>query len=100
MAEPIAARELTPMTESPTPTAAGPAAAKVQPLKKGSLVRVNRLAYGGSLEARASDPLPPAYILEGPGEIVALKGDYAQLRWRLPVPDVWLRLDQLEAFED
>jgi hypothetical protein len=29
---------------------------------------------------------------------VALKGDYAQLRWRLPVPDVWLRLDQLEAF--
>jgi hypothetical protein len=86
------------MTESPTPTAAGPAAAKVQPLKKGSLVRVNRLAYGGSLEAQASDPLPPDYILEGPGEIVALKGDYAQLRWRLPVPDVWLRLDQLEAF--
>ncbi|MDP4682741.1 MAG: NAD(P)H-quinone oxidoreductase subunit O, partial [Cyanobium sp. MAG_255] len=24
--------------------------------------------------------------------------DYAQLRWRRPVPDVWLRLDQLEAF--
>jgi hypothetical protein len=100
MAEPISARELTPMTESPTPTPAGPtaAAAKGPALKKGSLVRVNRLAYGGSLEARASDPLPPDYILEGPGEIVALKGDYAQLRWRLPVPDVWLRLDQLDAF--
>jgi hypothetical protein len=27
-----------------------------------------------------------------------LKGDYAQLRYRRPVPDVWLRLDQLEAF--
>ncbi|MBM5797428.1 MAG: NAD(P)H-quinone oxidoreductase, partial [Cyanobacteria bacterium K_Offshore_0m_m2_072] len=22
----------------------------------------------------------------------------AQLRWRRPVPDVWLRLDQLEAY--
>jgi hypothetical protein len=27
-----------------------------------------------------------------------VKGDYAQLRWRRPVPDVWLRLDQLEAW--
>jgi len=27
-----------------------------------------------------------------------VKGDYAQLRYRRPVPDVWLRLDQLEAF--
>jgi hypothetical protein len=27
-----------------------------------------------------------------------VKGDYAQLRYRRPVPDVWLRLDQLEVF--
>jgi len=27
-----------------------------------------------------------------------VKGEYAQLRWRRPVPDVWLRLDQLEAY--
>lgn len=67
-------------------------------LKKGALVRLNRQAYGGSLEARASDPELPGYVLEGPGEILAIKGDYAQLRWRRPVPDVWLRLDQLEAF--
>jgi hypothetical protein len=67
-------------------------------LKKGSLVRVNAGAYGGSLEARASDDSLPAYVLDGPGEILALKGDYAQLRWRRPVPDVWLRLDQLEAY--
>ncbi|MBM5793598.1 MAG: NAD(P)H-quinone oxidoreductase, partial [Cyanobacteria bacterium K_DeepCast_0m_m1_088] len=25
------------------------------------------------------------------------QGDYAQLRFRRPVPDVWLRADQLES---
>jgi hypothetical protein len=68
------------------------------PLKKGSLVRVNQAAYSGSLEASASEAPLPGYLVEGPGEILAIKGDYAQLRWRRPVPDVWLRLDQLEAF--
>ena len=68
------------------------------PLKKGSLVRVDKAAYIGSVEARASEAQLPAYMVEGPGEILAIKGDYAQLRWRRPVPDVWLRLDQLEAF--
>ncbi|WP_216910374.1 NAD(P)H-quinone oxidoreductase subunit O [Synechococcus sp. CCY 0621] len=66
-------------------------------LKKGALVRVNRSAYTNSLEAGASDPVAPAYLFEGPGEILAIQGSYAQLRWRRPVPDVWLRLDQLEA---
>ncbi|KMM16698.1 NAD(P)H-quinone oxidoreductase subunit O [Synechococcus sp. GFB01] len=66
--------------------------------KKGALVRVNRDAYRSSLEARASDSEAPAYIFEGPGEILAVQGAYAQLRWRRPVPDVWLRLDQLEPF--
>ncbi len=83
------------MAETPT-AAAAPAAPA--PLKKGALVRVNREAYRSSLEAGASDPQAPAYIFEGPGEILAVKGEYAQLRWRLPVPDVWLRLDQLETF--
>ncbi|MDH4404512.1 MAG: NAD(P)H-quinone oxidoreductase subunit O [Cyanobium sp. D14.bin.5] len=68
------------------------------PLKKGSLVRVDKAAYIGSLEANASEAQLPAYLVEGPGEILAIKGDYAQLRWRRPVPDVWLRLDQLEVF--
>jgi hypothetical protein len=67
-------------------------------LKKGSLVKVSRAAYTDSLEAAASDPVPPAYLFEGPGEILAVRGEHAQLRWRLPVPDVWLRLDQLEPF--
>ena len=78
------------MADAPTPAAAA--------LKKGSLVRLNRAAYTGSLEARASDGLIPEYVLEGPGEILAVQGDFAQLRWRRPVPDVWLRLDQLEAY--
>ena len=85
------------MAETPTAAPAAPASAAAQ-LKKGSLVRVNRQAYASSLEAGASDADAPAYIFTGPGEILAIKGDYAQLRWRRPVPDVWLRLDQLEAF--
>ena len=64
--------------------------------KKGALVRVNRSSYMGSIEALASDPRPPAYIFEGPGELLLVKGDYGQVRWRRPVPDVWLKLSQLE----
>ena len=51
-----------------------------------------------SLEAVASEALLPGYLPEGPGEILAIKGAYAQLRWRRPVPDVWFRREQLEAF--
>jgi len=88
------------MAETPAaaPAAAAPASSAPAALKKGALVRLNFKAYASSLEAAASDGPPPAYVLEGPGEILALKGDYAQLRWRRPVPDVWLRLDQLEPW--
>jgi hypothetical protein len=82
----------------PAPAAATAPTPAAAPLKKGSLVRLNLAAYRGSVEAGASDPAPPAYVLEGPGEILAIRGDHAQLRWRRPVPDVWLRLDQLEAW--
>ena len=67
-------------------------------LKKGSLIRVNRQAYLSSVEAKASAGEPPAYLVEGPGEVRAVKVDYAQLRFRQPVPDIWLRMDQLEAY--
>ncbi|MCP9792614.1 NAD(P)H-quinone oxidoreductase subunit O [Vulcanococcus limneticus Candia 3F8] len=80
-----------------TPTATPSPAPTCAPLKKGSLVKVNRTAYAGSLEAGASDPVAPDYLFEGPAEILAVKGDYAQLRFRRPVPDIWLRLDQLLA---
>ena len=92
MAEtPAAAPATAPASTAP---AAGPT------LKKGALVRLNLKAYASSLEAAASVNAAPAYVLEGPGEILAVKGDYAQLRWRRPVPDVWLRLDQLEPWSE
>jgi len=88
------------MAQTPAPGAPpSPAAVSAGPaLKKGALVKVQRAAYTASLEAAASDPEPPGYLFEGPGEILAIRGDHAQLRWRRPVPDVWLRLDQLEAW--
>lgn len=94
------------MAETPGPAASTtkaapaekPPAADRPSLRKGALVRLNLARYQGSLEAGASDPQPPAYLLEGPAEILALKGEYAQLRLRRPVPDVWLRLDQLEPY--
>lgn len=84
--------------DSPTQASSEAAPPPAAALKKGSLVRVQASAYLGSLEAAASDPQLPAYVLTGPGEILMLKGEHAQVRWRRPVPDVWLRLDQLEAY--
>ena len=77
--------------------AAAPAKAKPAALRKGALVRVNRKAYMADLEVSASDPMPPDYIFTGPGELLIVKGEYGQVRWNRPVPDVWLRMDQLEA---
>ena len=77
--------------------AAPPSKAKPAAFRKGALVRVNREAYSDSLEAIASDPTPPNYIFEGPGELLVIKGEYGQVRWNRPVPDTWLRIDQLDA---
>ena len=85
---------------APATAPASPAPAAGPALKKGALVRLNLKAYASSLEAAASVSAAPAYVLEGPGEILAVKGDYAQLRWRRPVPDVWLRLDQREPWSE
>ncbi|WP_288249512.1 NAD(P)H-quinone oxidoreductase subunit O [uncultured Prochlorococcus sp.] len=69
-----------------------------KPLKKGSLVFVDRENYVKSIEAHASDNDLPYYVFEGPGEILSLKDEYAQVRWRRPVPDVWFKLDQLKEY--
>ena len=69
-----------------------------KPLKKGSLVFVDKEKYAKSIEALASDDNLPNYVFEGPGEILSVKEEYAQIRWRSPVPDVWLKLDQLEEY--
>ena len=69
-----------------------------KPLKKGSLVFVDQSVYGKSVEALASDKDLPSYVFEGPGEILGIKDNYAQVRWRRPVPDVWFKLDQLKEY--
>ena len=69
-----------------------------KPLKKGSLVFVDNDVYSNSLEALSSDQDLPSYVFEGPGEILSIKEEYAQVRWRRPVPDVWFKLDQLKEY--
>ena len=69
-----------------------------KPLKKGSLVFVDRDVYLKSIEALASDQDLPDYVFKGPAEILSIKDDYAQVRWRRPVPDVWFKLDQLKEY--
>ena len=69
-----------------------------KPLKKGSLVSVDKVIYLKSIEALASDTDLPSYIFEGPGEILGIKEDYAQVRWTRPVPDAWFKLDQLKEY--
>ena len=69
-----------------------------KPLKKGSLVFVDRENFTKSMEMLASDNDIPNYVFKGPGEILSVKDEYAQVRWRRPVPDVWLKLDQLKEY--
>ena len=69
-----------------------------KPLKKGSLVFVDNKIYSKSVESLASDIDLPNYVFEGPGEILSIKEEYAQVRWRRPVPDVWFKLDQLKEY--
>ena len=83
------------MPEKPAPT---PNPAPTPTFRKGNLIKVNKEKFLRSLEAASSDQFTPEYVFEGPGELLAIKEDYAQIRWRRPVPDSWLRLDQLENF--
>tara|TARA_Y100001978_G_scaffold192145_1_gene196929 strand:+ start:1226 stop:1468 length:243 start_codon:yes stop_codon:yes gene_type:complete len=71
-----------------------------KPLKKGSLVVLDKEKYSKSLESLASDIDLPHYVFEGPGEILVVKEEYAQVRWRRPVPDVWFKLDQLKEYSE
>lgn len=68
-------------------------------VKKGEMVRVVREKLENSLEAQASDTRFPTYIYESQGEIMEIKGDYAFVKFgKVPTPNIWLRLDQLESF--
>jgi hypothetical protein len=64
-------------------------------IKKGDLVRLVREKFVGSLEAQASDARLSPYLFEGQGQVVEVRGDYAQVRFPVPTPNVWLRVDQL-----
>ncbi len=66
--------------------------------RKGDLVKVDREKYANSLESQASDTNLPEYIFQGPGEVLLIKGDYCQLRWRRPVPDVWMSSDHIISY--
>ena len=69
-----------------------------KPLKKGSLVCLDKNIYLKSVESLASDRDLPGYVFEGPGEILSIKEEYAQVRWRRPVPDVWFKLEHLQEY--
>ena len=66
--------------------------------RKGDLIKVDREKYLNSLESKASDENLPEYIFQGPGEVLLIKGDYCQVRWRRPVPDVWIKTEQIISF--
>lgn len=69
-------------------------------VKKGDLVRVNREKLENSVEALASDRRWPPYLFSGKGEVVELRGEHAQVKFtQVPTPNVWLRVDQLEALK-
>ncbi|MBH8551899.1 NAD(P)H-quinone oxidoreductase subunit O [Nostocaceae cyanobacterium CENA357] len=69
-------------------------------VKKGDMVRAVRDNLENSTEALASDTRFPSYLFESQGEIVDVKGDYALVKFgKVPTPNIWLRLDQLEEFK-
>ncbi|MXW41225.1 MAG: NAD(P)H-quinone oxidoreductase [Synechococcus sp. SB0668_bin_15] len=86
------------MAPTGSPSAADKARSPLK-LKKGSLVKVDRHAYLADASRAASDPDPPDYLFLGPGELLQMKPDAALIRWRLPVPDVWLPVDVLSLYE-
>ena len=71
----------------------------VKKFRKGDLIKVDREKYLNSLESDASDDDLPEYIFQGPGEILLIKDDYCQVRWRRPVPDVWINSDHILAYK-
>jgi hypothetical protein len=69
-------------------------------VKRGDTVRAVREKLENSLEALASDSRFPSYLFETKGEVVDIKGDYALVKFgKVPTPNMWLRLDQLEEFK-
>lgn len=70
------------------------------PVKKGDFVRLVREKFENSVEAKASDRRLSSYVFDTKGEILDTRNDYALVKFgRVPTPNAWLKLDQLEKFE-
>ena len=68
-------------------------------IKKGALVRAVKEKLVDSVEATASDTRFPDYIFKSKGEIVDMDGEYVLVKFYVPTPNIWFRLDQLELAE-
>jgi hypothetical protein len=69
-------------------------------LKRGDLVRAIREKLENSVEAKASDTRFPPYLFETQGQILDIREEYALVMFgKVPTPNIWLRLDQLEKFD-
>tara|TARA_B100001250_G_scaffold147906_1_gene126694 strand:+ start:653 stop:916 length:264 start_codon:yes stop_codon:yes gene_type:complete len=87
------------MSDQPAKVDDSPSPKKIiKKWKKGELIKVDREKYLNSLESKASDENLPEYIFQGPGEVILIKGDYCQVRWRRPVPDVWIKSDHMVLY--
>ena len=70
------------------------------PVKKGDFVRLIKEKFENSVEAKASDRRLSKYVFDTKGEILDTRDDYALVKFgRVPTPNAWLKLDQLEKFE-
>lgn len=71
-----------------------------KPVKKGDFVRLVKEKFENSVEAKASDTRLSSYVFETKGEILEVRDDYGLVKFgRVPTPNVWLKLEQLEKFE-
>lgn len=68
-------------------------------IKKGAKVRAVREKLENSLEAKASDTRFPSYIFDSKGEILDISEEYALVKFYVPTPNIWFRIDQLELAE-
>lgn len=69
-------------------------------VKKGDFVRLVKEKFENSVEAKASDRRLSKYVFDTKGEILDTRDDYALVKFgRVPTPNAWLKLDQLEKFE-
>lgn len=68
-------------------------------MKKGAKVRAVREKLENSLEATASDTRFPSYLFDSKGEVVDINEEYALVKFYVPTPNIWFRIDQLELIE-